>query len=98
MSSFKRMTSRRAKIFAVAVTVILAAFAIALTFVPMKRGSLYLCEICPHNSTVKHDEVGFYSDYIVIANDSADDIVLTGYALSDDKNNLQKYRDKFSIF
>lgn len=91
MSSFKRMTSRRAKIFAVAVTVILAAFAIALTFVPMKRGSLYLCEICPHNSTVKHDDVGFYSDYIVIANDSADDIVLTGYALSDDKNNLQKY-------
>ncbi len=91
MKSYKRMTSRQAGTVAGIITVILAACALLLALIPTKHESVYLCEICPHNSTVKHDDVGFYSDYIIIANDSGDDLNIAGYALSDDKNNLQKY-------
>ncbi len=55
------------------------------------RQELYISEVVAHNDRVIYDSVGFYHDYIVLSNASDQVIDLTGYGLSDDRVDLQKY-------
>ena len=50
-----------------------------------------LSEVCSHNKAVIYDEIGMYNDYVELHNTTNTKIDLTGYALSDDKNELDKY-------
>ncbi|MCR4596780.1 MAG: CotH kinase family protein [Lachnospiraceae bacterium] len=52
---------------------------------------MYISEVCAHNDDVIYDSVGFYHDFIVLTNGTDHVIDLSGYALSDDKDNLRKY-------
>lgn len=53
--------------------------------------SIYISEICAHNSTLVHDPVGRYSDYVVISNDSDQNINLEGYGISTHRKDLRAY-------
>ncbi len=66
-----------------------AMFLIASLSVP--KADLKITEVCPHNETVRYDPVGYYSDYIVLTNESDASLNLENFSLSDDPENLRKY-------
>ncbi len=74
-----------------AATVILTVVVLIFGFMAGKRQNVYICEVCPHNASVMYDLVGYYSDYIIIANDSDEDVNLENYGLSDDHDDLRKF-------
>lgn len=52
---------------------------------------LVINEVCSKNASIIEDEFGETSDWIEIYNNTSTDINLTGYFLSDDLNNPQKW-------
>lgn len=53
--------------------------------------TIELSEVCSHNKAVICDTIGTYNDYVELHNATNTNIDLMGYALSDDKNELDKY-------
>lgn len=53
--------------------------------------SLEISEICAHNQNITYDYYGNYTDYVELYNATKNDILLSNYYLSDDKDNLKKY-------
>ncbi len=73
------------------VTLMLAGTVVFIGLAMKSRQELYISEVVAHNDRVIYDSVGFYHDYIVLSNASDQVIDLTGYGLSDDRAQLQKY-------
>lgn len=73
------------------VTLVLAGAVVFIGLAMKSRQELYISEVVSHNDRVIYDSVGFYHDYIVLSNASDQVIDLTGYGLSDDRVQLQKY-------
>ncbi len=75
----------------IAVSLVLAG-AVAFIGLAMKsEQELYISEVVAHNDRVIYDSVGFYHDYIVLSNASDQVIDLSGYGLSDDQSQLEKF-------
>ena len=51
-----------------------------------------LNEVCSYNDTIIHDTVGGYHDYIELYNPTEKAKDISGFYLSDDKNDLTKYK------
>jgi len=57
-----------------------------------RRERLLLNEICLHNDTVIYNEIGNYTDYVEIYNNSSETVNLSNYYLSDKKEQYNLYR------
>ena len=70
--------------------ILLAGVIVLVNF--FKGNHVILNEVCCYNDTVAYDTIGNFYDYIELYNptESAKDI--SGFYLSDDKDNLQKYQ------
>lgn len=55
------------------------------------QNELVINEVCSNNFTLVKNENGNYSDYIELYNPGDEEILLEGYFLSDDEEQLQKY-------
>ena len=53
---------------------------------------LYINEYMSHNKNISYDTTGKYSDFVELYNNSDEDINLYNIFLSDDENNLVKYK------
>lgn len=56
-----------------------------------EQRKIIISEICPHNVSVVHNQVGYYQDFVELYNQSDETIKLDGYYLSDDENEPYKY-------
>ncbi len=56
------------------------------------NSGVFISEFMASNKAFMMDEFEVYSDWIELSNPSKDTVDLTGYYLSDDSNNLTKYR------
>lgn len=62
------------------------------TFVtPMAESPLEITELMASNKTYAPDNNGFYHDYIELHNNSGETIDISGYHLSDDRNDVMKW-------
>lgn len=62
------------------------------TFVtPMAESPLEITEIMASNATYAPDASGLYHDYIELHNTSGENLDISGYHLSDDRNNVMKW-------
>lgn len=52
---------------------------------------IVLNEVCCYNDTIIYDTIGVYRDYVEIYNPTESDKDISGYYISDNKDNLMKY-------
>lgn len=84
--------SRENKIVLTAFVILLLILCvIGLTLNSGRNTGVYISEVCPHNSDIIYDSVGYYHDFIEITNPTDEAVDLSGYGLSDDSSDLMKY-------
>lgn len=80
------------KVSVIVVTLMLLYGLTLLTqYVEEGYSQVVLSEVCSYNDSAIHDTLGRYHDYIEIFNPTEVTQDISGYYLSDDKNNLTKY-------
>lgn len=72
-------------------TLTLVLVLVATGLLERSSRDLYISEVVSHNDRVIYDSVGFYHDFIILSNASDEVIDLSGYGLSDDRVELQKF-------
>ncbi len=64
----------------------------SLKYASISNKDLYINEYMSHNKNISYDTMGKYSDFVELYNSSDKDIELHNIFLSDDENNLVKYK------